>query len=75
MTGRRLEGLYNPETGDYGLAVYTVRMMRRLRNHVTTREEVLRMKRGDGRPWTEEEIAGILAANDDRGAHDGGTAA
>ncbi|KAA8826905.1 hypothetical protein [Bifidobacterium myosotis] len=74
MTGRRLEGLYDPVTGDYGLAVYTVRMMRRLRNHVTTREEVLRMRRGDGRAWTEEEIAGILAANDD-GPHGRRTAA
>lgn len=61
--GRQLEGLWNPKDGAYGLAVLTVRLMRRVKGHVTTHDEVLAMQERAGREWTEAEIAGILAAN------------
>lgn len=60
---RQLEGLWDPKDGAYGLAVMTVRLMHRVKGHVTTRDEVLAMQERAGRAWTEEEIAGILAAN------------
>lgn len=49
----------------YEMAVFTARMMRKTKGHVTTREEVLRMQNRAGREWSEEEIEGILAANDE----------
>ncbi|PWG65571.1 hypothetical protein [Bifidobacterium callitrichidarum] len=60
--GAKLEGLYDPKTGDAGLAAFTVRTLRK-QGHVTTREEVLEMQQDIGREWTEAEIEHILAAN------------
>ena len=61
---RKLEGLGDPKDGAYGLAVFTVRMMRQTKGHITTRAEVLAMQKRAGREWTEEEIQGILAVNE-----------
>ncbi|PWG65568.1 hypothetical protein [Bifidobacterium callitrichidarum] len=60
---KELQGLWNPKEDAYGLAVFTVRMMKKTKGHVTTREEVLGMQERAGRKWTEEENQGILAAN------------
>lgn len=59
---RQLKGLYDPRTGDAGLAAFTVRVLRG-QGHVTTRDEVLHMQEDIGREWTEEEIDYILSAN------------
>lgn len=40
---RRLVGLYDPKTGDAGLAAFTVRALRK-QGHVTTRGELLEMQ-------------------------------
>lgn len=60
---KELKGLTSIDP--YDLAVFTVRMMKKTKGHVTTREEVLRMQDRAGREWTEEEIQGILAANNE----------